>query len=76
MDYLIFEDAMNRLEEIVSEIESGEVGLDRSIQLCEEASKLVKTLKERLIDAELKVKELTKDEQGKPKVVEGEEEAC
>lgn len=77
MGDLVFEDAMNRLEEIVAEIESGEVGLDRSIELSEEASKLVKTLKKRLTDAELKVKELARDEQGELKVVEEkEEEAC
>lgn len=77
MGDLTFEDAMNRLEEIVAEIESGEIGLDRSIELCEEASKLVKTLKKRLTDAELKVKELTRDEQGELKVVEEKEEgAC
>lgn len=71
---LTFEGAMNRLEEIVAEIESGEVGLDRSIELCEEASRLVKTLKKRLTDAELKVKELTRDEQGELKVDEEKEE--
>jgi len=77
MTDLAFEGAMNRLEEIVVEIESGEVGLDRSIELCEEASKLLKTLKKRLTDAELKVKKLTRDEQGELKVVEEEEEgAC
>lgn len=74
MGDLTFEDAMNRLEEIVVEIESGEVGLDRSIELCEEASRLVKTLKKRLTDAELKVKELTRDEEGKLKVDEEKEE--
>jgi exodeoxyribonuclease VII small subunit len=70
-----FEDAMERLEEIVEKIESGEAGLDKSIELCEEAAKLVKSLKKRLNEAELKVKQLTRDEKGKLKADEGNEEA-
>lgn len=67
MGELKFEDAMNRLEEIVTKIESGEIGLDESIKLCEEASRLVKDLKKKLTDAELKVKRLTRGPDGELK---------
>ena len=39
---LSFEDAMNRLEEIVRSLESGDVPLDDSLGLFEEGVKLVK----------------------------------
>ncbi|MBP5236171.1 MAG: exodeoxyribonuclease VII small subunit [Clostridia bacterium] len=39
---LSFEDAMNRLEEIVRRLESGDVPLDDSLGLFEEGVKLVK----------------------------------
>ena len=39
---LSFEDAMNRLEEIVRRLESGDVPLDESLGLFEEGVKLVK----------------------------------
>jgi len=77
MDDLKFEDAMNRLEEIVSKIESGEVGLEKSIELCEEASRLVEDLKKKLTDAELKVKKLTRGPEGELKADEETgEESC
>jgi exodeoxyribonuclease VII small subunit len=69
-----FEDQMRRLEEIVERIESGEVGLDDSINLCEEASGLVKALKKKLSEAELKVQELSKDSEGELKLKNAEEE--
>jgi len=64
MKELKFEEQMKRLEEIVGKIESGEVGLDDSIELCQEASGLVKALKKKLSEAELKVQELSKDSDG------------
>ena len=64
MKELKFEEQMKRLEEIVGKIESGEVGLDDSIELCQEASELVKALKKKLGEAELKVQRLSKDSDG------------
>jgi exodeoxyribonuclease VII small subunit len=59
-----FESDMKKLEEIVDRIESGEVGLEDSIKLVEEASRLVGTLKKRLAEAELKVRELVRGPDG------------
>jgi exodeoxyribonuclease VII small subunit len=64
-----FEDQMRRLEEIVGRIESGEVGLDDSLELCQEASGLVKALRRKLSEAELKVEELSRDAGGELKLM-------
>jgi exodeoxyribonuclease VII small subunit len=69
-----FENDMKKLEEIVDRIESGEVGLEDSIKLVEEASRLVGTLKKRLAEAELKVRELVRGPDGELKL-EDEKEA-
>lgn len=74
MAELKFEDQMKRLEEIVLKIESGDVGLDDSIELCQEASELVTALKKKLSDAELKVKELSRDSDGELKLEDAEKE--
>ena len=74
MSELKFEDQMKKLEEIVVKIESGEVGLDDSIELCQEASELVKALKKKLSEAELKVRELSRDADGGLKLKDDSEE--
>ncbi len=63
-----FENEMKKLEEIVDRIESGEAGLEDSIKMCEEASRLVGSLKKRLAEAELKVKELVRGSDGELKL--------
>ena len=45
---LTFEEAMDRLEEIVSSLESGDFPLDESLKLFEEGVKLVKLCNKRL----------------------------
>ena len=45
---LTFEEAMGRLEEIVSSLESGDFPLDESLKLFEEGVKLVKLCNKRL----------------------------
>ena len=49
-----FEDAMNRLDEIVRELESGKVSLDKSIALFEEGIKLSKQCEVQLKSVEEK----------------------
>lgn len=55
---LTFEKAMDRLEEIVSLLESGDSPLDKSLSLFEEGVKLVKLCNSQLEKAESSVKML------------------
>lgn len=50
-----FEQSMDRLDEIVSELEKNEKPLDESIRLFEEGLKLVKSCNDRLKDFEKQV---------------------
>ena len=59
-----FEASMQRLGEIVSALDSGTEGLDRSLKLYEEGIKLVRTCTETLDRAEQKVKMLSLGENG------------
>ncbi len=56
---LTFEQAMERLEAIVSELESGKCSLDRSLALFEEGTKLTAFCSAQLKDAEQKIIKLT-----------------
>ena len=60
-----FEAALARLEEIVSSLESGELGLEQSLKLFEEGVKLARVCNARLEEAERKVEVLLKDKNGK-----------
>lgn len=55
---LTFEQAMARLEEIVTRLEAGEQTLDQSLALYEEGAKLMKQCASALDRAEQKVKKL------------------
>lgn len=54
-----FEEAMQRLEKIVSDLEKGDAPLDSSLELFEEGVKLTKLCSEKLSAATQKVKILT-----------------
>lgn len=56
---LSFEQAMNRLEEIVTALERGEAPLEESLSLFEEGSKLLRQCTVMLDNAEQKVTMLT-----------------
>jgi exodeoxyribonuclease VII small subunit len=56
---LSFEDAMLRVEEIIARIESGEVGLEGSIDEYERGVALVARCREILAKAEQRVEDLT-----------------
>jgi exodeoxyribonuclease VII small subunit len=56
---LTFEQAMERLEQIVSALESGKCTLDDSLKLFEEGTKLTAFCSEQLKNAEQKILKLT-----------------
>lgn len=59
MEYLTFEQAMQRLEEVVSLLEDGKAPLDESMTLFEEGTKLSAYLSKLLDTAEQKVTMVT-----------------
>jgi exodeoxyribonuclease VII small subunit len=63
-----FEQAMKRLEEIVEQMESGELPLEDLILRYEEGMKLVKVCQERLASAEQRIEIITRNSAGKPVV--------
>jgi len=63
-DEMKFEDAMTRLEEIVEELESGELSLEESLSVFEEGIKLSKICAKLLNEAERKVEILMKSDDG------------
>jgi exodeoxyribonuclease VII small subunit len=65
-----FEQAMKRLEEIVGEMESGDLILEDLIVRYEEGMKLVKLCQERLASAEERIEIITRNSAGKPVVKE------
>lgn len=67
MPEIKFEKALKRLEEIVEELEKGELDLDRSLQIFEEGIKMSRICSKKLQEAEKKIEILTKDESGKLK---------
>ena len=65
-----FEHAMKRLEQIVQEMESGDLPLEDLIVRYEEGMKLVKVCQERLASAEQRIEIITRNSAGKPVVKE------
>lgn len=59
-----FEDALKNLEEIVKKLESGDISLDESLKLYEEAMKLSRICNKTLEEAKLKITELSNIEKG------------
>ncbi len=59
-----FEDAFARLEEIIAEIDAGELGLDQALELFEEGVGLLRFAGQKLDDAELRVQQLLADGDG------------
>jgi len=71
-----FEQAMKRLEEIVEQMESGDLPLEDLIVRYEEGMKLVKVCQERLASAEHRIQIITRNSAGKPVVKEFEAPAA
>lgn len=67
IDELSFEDAIERLEQIVEELEGGELSLEQSLRHYEEGMKLSKRLSKTLDEAEKSVERLIEGgEEGDP----------
>ena len=60
-----FEEAMQRLEEIVQSLEKGDLPLEHSLKVFEEGMKLLKFCSNKLEEAEQKVTLLIKESDGK-----------
>jgi len=56
------EDALARLESVVESMESGDIPLDQLVARYEEGMKLLKACEEQLRAAELRIEELSSDE--------------
>ncbi|MEK7249222.1 MAG: exodeoxyribonuclease VII small subunit [Bacteroidota bacterium] len=69
-----FEQSLKRLEQIVEELEQGEVPLDDALKMYEEGIELSKACVEKLTQAELRLKKLSKDMEGSFHLIEEEEE--
>jgi len=69
-----FEESLRRLEEIVNKLEQGEIPLEDSVRIYEEGLVLSKACIERLTQAELKLKKLSKDIDGNFQFLEEETE--
>jgi exodeoxyribonuclease VII small subunit len=68
-----FEQSLKKLEKIVTSLEEGEVSLEESLKMYEEGIQLSKECIETLSKAELKIKQLTKDLNGKLQLTDFEE---
>lgn len=68
-----FERSLARLEKIVTSLEQGDVPLDESLMMFEEGVKLSKECMETLNKAEVRIKQLTKDLNGKLQLTDFEE---
>ena len=66
-----FEKSINRLEELVNKMESGESSLEQNLKWFEEGMVLIKTCQTHLVDADKRVQELIKP----PKIEDEIEEA-
>jgi exodeoxyribonuclease VII small subunit len=59
-----FEDALNKLEKIVSKLEEGDIPLEESLKLFEEGIRLSRFCNQKLDEAEKKVEILVKGKDG------------
>lgn len=59
-----FEKALERLEEIVGTLESGDLELEKSLKIFEEGIKMARVCQVHLSQAEKKIEKLIKDQQG------------
>jgi exodeoxyribonuclease VII small subunit len=66
VEKMSFEEAMAELEQVVSQLERGEVALEESIKLYERGAKLKTRCETKLKEAEEKVAALTLDADGQP----------
>lgn len=65
-----FEQAIHRLEDLIEQIESGDIGLEQAIAQYEQGQALIKRCRGILDKAERRIAELTQDENGEPTIAE------
>lgn len=63
-----FEASLEALERIVRQLESGDLPLDKSLELFEQGIRLSRECQERLNQAERRIEILLRDNQGRPTV--------
>lgn len=68
-----FEASLEALEEIVQQLEGGDLPLEKSLELFEDGIRLSRQCQERLNQAERRIEVLLRDNQGRPVVTEFEE---
>jgi exodeoxyribonuclease VII small subunit len=61
-----FETALKKLEEIVKELEEGELSLEKSLERYEQGVRLARFCNAKLNEAEARIEMLQKDESGEP----------
>ncbi len=65
MGEIKFEKAIQRLEKIVDDLETGELDIDKSLEIFEEGIKMSRVCSKKLSEAEAKIEKLTRDQKGK-----------
>jgi len=63
-----FEASLEALEQIVQQLESGDLALEKSLELFEQGIRLSRECQERLSQAERRIEVLLRDNQGRPVV--------
>jgi len=63
-----FEASLEALEQIVHQLESGDLPLEKSLELFEDGIRLSRQCQERLTQAERRIEILLRDNQGRPAV--------
>ncbi len=63
---LSFEEALEKLEKIVAQLESGQTKLEDAVKVYEEGIQLKKLCEKKLVEAQMKVEKLTLNKQGQP----------
>ena len=71
-----FEASLEALEQIVQQLEGGDLPLEKSLELFEDGIRLSRQCQERLNQAERRIEVLLRDNQGRPVVTEFEEAAA
>ena len=64
MSEIKFEKAIQRLEKIVDDLETGELDIDKSLAIFEEGIKMSRVCSKKLSEAEAKIEKLTRDQKG------------
>ena len=64
MSEIKFEKAMTRLENIVEELERGDLDIDKSLEIFEECIKMSRLCSKKLNEAEARIEKLSKGKKG------------